>query len=124
MELNWTLYLAFLLVGIVAAITPGPTILLTLSQSLSFDQKRMASTLMGLITGSILFGLITLYGTGMLLIGAPHLLKIIKILGAAILLYFGILKLLNNKNTNKELKKEPIKNSSQDYLLGLFTAVL
>ena len=88
MPLNlWILYLT---TSFIAAITPGPSVLLGLRNEILYGKSKSIATAMGITTAAILMGFISLIGLGAVLVTSGSVFRIIKYLGAGYLIYLGI----------------------------------
>lgn len=88
-----------LLYTAIAALTiasPGPGIVLTLTNTIKYRFINALSGIFGVVAGMAIIGAIASSGLGVLLIASPYALTVIKVIGAAYLLYLGV-KLFKSK---------------------------
>ncbi|MEN8135885.1 MAG: LysE family translocator [Thermodesulfobacteriota bacterium] len=81
----------------IASIIPGPSMLLALSHGMQFGVRRTIASAMGNVTVSLLQAFISIAGLGTILIASATTFQIVKIAGAAYLIYMGIGILLSSK---------------------------
>ena len=87
MELHtWT---AFVLASMLIAVSPGSGAVLSMSHGLSYGVKRSHATIVGLELGLVVILLIAGAGVGSLLVASEVAFNIVKITGAAYLIYVG-----------------------------------
>ncbi|MGS0742309.1 LysE family transporter [Glaciimonas sp. GG7] len=82
----WT---AFLFAAIFIAVSPGSGAILCMSHGVRFGVKRTSATILGLECGLVVILLIAGAGIGSLLLASEVAFNIVKILGAAYLIYLG-----------------------------------
>ena len=83
-------WLIFLAVAFVAIASPGPAILLAISNSLTHGFKSVIISSLGNIAGLFILSSAAIFGLGAILKTSTSLFLIIKIIGAAYLIYLGI----------------------------------
>ena len=87
MELHtWT---AFVLASMLIAVSPGSGAVLSMSHGLSYGVKRSQATIVGLELGLVVILLIAGAGVGSLLLASEVAFNMVKISGAAYLIYIG-----------------------------------
>jgi amino acid exporter len=74
---------------IVGMFSPGPNILTILGTSMSVDRESGKALAMGIATGSLLWGVLAWLGLVTLLLAFASLIYVIKLLGAAYLLWLA-----------------------------------
>ncbi|MEF9943370.1 MAG: LysE family transporter [Burkholderiaceae bacterium] len=84
------LYPLFLLVAALTVLSPGPGVLMTLTNSLRFGLKGSIGGIVGIASGNALVALISATGLGVLLAHSASAFALIKYLGAAYLVFMGI----------------------------------
>lgn len=84
---TWSL---FVLTGIVATFVPGPAMLLCLTHGVQHGVSRTFSTAVGIATASGLQASVAALGLGAVLATSATLFSVIKICGAAYLVYLGV----------------------------------
>lgn len=89
----------------VASIIPGPSMLLALTHGMQFGAKKTLSSALGNVTVTLIQALISIAGLGTILITSQTAFHIIKLAGAAYLIYLGIGLLFSEKISVKYIKK-------------------
>jgi homoserine/homoserine lactone efflux protein len=111
MDLNS--YYMFLVAGILIAATPGPSTLFALSQGLKFGFKESIPSVLGLMSGNGIYGILSLLGIGTILILFPFCLIIFKLLSIVYLSY-----LIYEQFSQKSIAELPTQSSKKVYLSG------
>jgi len=81
----------------IASILPGPSMLLALTHGMQFGAKRTIASAMGNVTISLVQASVSVAGLGTVLIASETAFLVIKLVGAAYLIYMGIGILLSPK---------------------------
>ena len=87
-------YWLYVAVCLAATATPGPAVLLIMTNSIRFGFESALATVLGNVSCLLALCLISAFGIGHFLIQFPILFKGIEILGALFLLYIGFKNLL------------------------------
>lgn len=88
MELtNW---LALIAASVVMLAIPGPTVLLVVSYALSHGRKAASATVAGVALGDFTAMTASLLGLGALLATSAELFHVLRLIGAAYLVYIGV----------------------------------
>ena len=96
------LYLYILIASLTIA-SPGPGIILTLSNTLHYDLKKSIVGILGISSGMAVISIIAASGIGILITSFSILLITIKIIGAIYLFYLGVKLFRSNpRNINSE----------------------
>ncbi len=93
------IWLMFLLTETALSLTPGPAILVVVSQALGNGPKRALLTGAGVIGANAVYFAISATGIGALLLASYELFSLVKWLGAAYLVYLGIRTILGRAPT-------------------------
>jgi len=104
-------WLLFMLVSLLPAISPGPGILLAISNALRFGQNAALWSGAGNAVGLAILGYAVTLGLGAVMAASALLFTCIKFIGAAYLLYLGV-KLLRDKTAFKLDTSTPSKRRS------------
>ena len=88
--MNFSTWIAFFFAGCIIAISPGSGAVLSMSHGLSYGVKKTSATILGLQAGLLLVLVIAGAGVGSLLLASEVAFNIVKIIGAAYLIYLGI----------------------------------
>jgi len=113
-------WLLFILVSLLPAISPGPAILLAISNALRFGTKATLWSGAGNAIGLALLGYAVTLGLGALMAASALLFTVIKFIGAAYLLYLGV-KILRDKSAFKIDTSLPVERRTNGQL---FTTAL
>jgi threonine/homoserine/homoserine lactone efflux protein len=88
--MNWDLFAAFLLITIVLLLTPGPIVTLVIATSASKGIRAGLITVAGTSTGNAILVATIALGLGWILNNAASLFEILRLVGAAYLIWLGI----------------------------------
>ncbi|MES9844091.1 MAG: LysE family translocator [Candidatus Sedimenticola sp. PURPLELP] len=88
-------WLLFASIAFIATISPGPAILLVSSHSFAYGLKRSTATMLGNITGLFVMSALSVAGLSAIILHSTTVFTLIKLIGAAYLVYLGI-KLISN----------------------------
>jgi homoserine/homoserine lactone efflux protein len=72
------------------SLTPGPAVLLVVSQGLNAGFKPSIRGTLGILTGNVIYFGLSALGLGALLLASASLFQAIKYIGAAYLIYIGV----------------------------------
>ncbi|SEK94962.1 Threonine/homoserine/homoserine lactone efflux protein [Colwellia chukchiensis] len=95
--MEFHLWLSLVVICILGALSPGPSLALVIQNSLNGGASQGYATAISHGIGVALYAAITATGIGLLIIQSPALFSIIKYAGAAFLLYLGIKALLSKQ---------------------------
>jgi homoserine/homoserine lactone efflux protein len=84
---TWLLYST---VALIAIASPGPAVLLAVSNSVAFGMRRVAFSSLGNIVGVCLVSALAMAGLGAVLKTSSFLFAVLKLLGAGYLIYIGV----------------------------------
>ena len=88
MSLNFILL--YITTVFIASILPGPSMLLALTHGMRYGAKRTMASAMGNVTVSLIQAFISVAGLGTILIASETAFQVVKLVGAAYLVYMGI----------------------------------
>lgn len=115
------LLLLFSLTELVLCLTPGPAVMLVVSQGVKNGFPASLRGAAGILTGNTFYFVLSALGLGALLVSSGTLFQIIKWTGAAYLVFLG-LKMLLSKKPVAELDNETReKRSAKLFSDGLIT---
>ncbi len=83
-------WLAFFFAACIIAISPGSGAVLSMSHGLSYGVKKTSATILGLQAGLLLVLVIAGAGVGSLLLASEVAFNVVKVIGAAYLIYLGV----------------------------------
>jgi threonine/homoserine/homoserine lactone efflux protein len=84
---SWLIYVSVVLVS---TLTPGPAVLLSISNSVAHGRRAAIFSSLGNISGLFLLSVAAIAGIGAVLQSASWVLGLLKTMGAAYLIYLGI----------------------------------
>ena len=88
----------------VASIIPGPSMLLALTHGMHYGARRTISSAMGNVTVTLIQASVSIAGLGAILIASETIFQLIKLAGAAYLIYMGIVILRSPKMSLSPIK--------------------
>ncbi|MCW8903006.1 LysE family translocator [Sedimenticola sp.] len=83
-------YLTFLLIALVATASPGPAVLLAVTNAVTLGMRRTLVAIMGNVTGIVLLAALSSIGLGALIHASETLFQLVKWIGGLYLIYLGI----------------------------------
>lgn len=84
------LYTLFLLMATVTILSPGPGVVMTLTNAMRYGMRGTLGGILGLALGILVVATISATGLGVLLATSAMAFTVIKFVGAAYLIYLGI----------------------------------
>ncbi len=114
-----------MVVAFIAVISLGPAILLSISNSIRFGISKVVLSTLGNICGLFLLSTATIFGLGAVLKTSTSLFLMIKIVGAAYLIYLGIRQWRSKTNffDGIEKKEAQIKSNEIFFIEGFLIAM-
>ncbi len=123
MELsNW---LVFAAISLATCFSPGPAVLLAVSNSVSFGPRKAIWSSAGNVIGVSLVAVTTVLGLGVLLKTSSVALAVMKALGAAYLIYLGVRQWrqrFTSVASAQEVARAPM-SDRQTFMQGLVVAM-
>jgi len=115
----------FCLSAVVLSVTPGPDTFYILGRTISQGTKSGYASVLGISTGVLVHTIAAAIGLSTILATSALVFKIIKLIGAAYLIYLGITLILASKHTDV-LRKDDLPEISflRIYSQGVLTNVL
>jgi threonine/homoserine/homoserine lactone efflux protein len=119
---NWLLFSG---IALIAVISPGPAVLLAVTNSLTRGMAKSVYSSLGNITGLFLVSGAAILGLGAVLQTSTVLFSTVKILGAIYLIYLGIRQF----NSSDNVFKNPIQTATKipwnrnTFLQGIIVAI-
>lgn len=110
MELH--LWLSLVVICILGALSPGPSLALVIKNTLNGGSRQGYATAISHGLGVALYAAITATGIGLLIIQSPLLFSAIKYAGAAFLLYIGIKSLMSKQQNIQFAQQEAVLDPS------------
>lgn len=123
--MNFSIWLLFMAVAIIAVISPGPAILLSISNSIRFGVGKVVLSSFGNICGLLILSTTAIFGLGAILKTSTTLFLIIKLIGAAYLIYLGIRQWQSKTNFFDGVEKGSvqIKSNKRFFVEGFLIAM-
>lgn len=115
-------WLSFVLVALVAVLSPGPAVLLAVTHASRYGVRRAVFPILGNITGVALLTFASALGVGALLAASSDLFLVLRIAGGAYLIYLGI-KLLRAGPMNPDGGLDVLPSRRKSYLQGVMVAL-
>lgn len=112
----------FLLIAFLMNITPGTDTMYIVSRSVSQGRKAGIYSVFGISTGSLVHTFLAAIGLSVILTTSVVLFTVIKIIGAAYLIYLGV-RMLCQKSSNLEFSNTRNMSLKKIYTQGLITNV-
>lgn len=123
--MNIDTLLLYTVVSFFYIISPGPAIFLALANGMGGDLKAVILSSLGNIIGLFLLSLVSIIGLGALILTSSTLFLIVKVIGAAYLIYLGIKQFKTSKNISNSsqfIVKKSKKSDTAYFLEGFFLA--
>ncbi len=119
---SWFLFAS---IAFIATITPGPAVLLVTSHSATYGWKYAVFTILGNISGLFVMSALSVLGLSTIILSSAMVFGLVKVVGAAYLIYLGIKIWRNGFITlpNKHEAGLPQKRRNKAYLQGLAVAL-
>lgn len=100
--MGWDTWLAFVVVETVLCITPGPAVLLVLSQAVLHGTTKTLWTILGIVAANTVYFLLSATGIGAILLTSYELFFAIKWIGAAYLIALGLRAIFEKRKRNEK----------------------
>ncbi|QOL24567.1 LysE family translocator [Thalassotalea sp. LPB0316] len=88
--MDFSQYLVYLTISVVASASVGPSVILAASNGINFGRKKALAGVIGHVFAIFLLAIISATGVGALLLTSPMIFAVIKVIGVVYLLYVGI----------------------------------
>lgn len=104
---------------------PGPNFLVTTQQATSRSRRAGLATAAGVSTGAAIWSTSALLGVGALLASSSQALRIGRLVGGVVIVWFGLRLILNTRSstTQGEAQPESPRSSSRSYRQGILTSL-
>jgi len=89
--MTWQIWLAFVAVEAVLCITPGPAVLFVLSQAIQRGPAKSVWGIGGILGANTMYFALSATSLGAVIVSSYRLFFLIKWLGAAYLVYLGVM---------------------------------
>ena len=87
---NPTLYLLFLGIAVPTVLTPGPGVLMSLTNSIRLGVPRATPGIIGVALGTLMIAALSATGLGVILAASPTAYNVIKLAGMVFMLYLAL----------------------------------
>lgn len=111
-------YLLFILVATITVLSPGPGVVLTLTNTIRFGVQGAAGGILGIALGTFIVAAISATSLGILLATSAVAFTVMKYIGAAYLIYLGF-KLWRSPSIKIDPTSKAVKNRKFQFLEGL-----
>ena len=123
-----TKWLLFAVVALISILSPGPAVLLAISNSVRFGLRRVIYSSMGNAVGVFLVSGLAMAGLGALLKTSALLFAALKLLGAGYLIYLGFRQWKSQTNlfasdSQTQHQPQPQRSNQQLFLQGITLAL-
>ncbi|MBI3652556.1 MAG: LysE family translocator [Acidobacteria bacterium] len=116
------LWLLFAATEFLLSMTPGPSVLLVVSQGMKFNTRSSLRGTLGILSGNAVYFILSAAGLGTLLLASAQLFQVIKWAGAGYLIVVGIRMLLATSDRAEPYAMESAaKRSRKLFSQGLIT---
>ena len=115
-------YLLFSVIAIATILSPGPGVLLTLTNSIRYGTKGAIGGIFGIAFGTFIVAGVSATSVGVILATSTIAFTIIKYIGAIYLIYLGI-KLWNSETPKMDTENQTTKNIKIQFLEGIMLQV-
>ena len=106
--MSYEVWFAFIMASVVLSLLPGPTAMLVVSYALNRGRASGFATVPGAVLGDFIAMTISLAGAGAILAASATLFTILKLCGAAYLIYLGIRAILERAPLDLSRGRAPI----------------
>jgi homoserine/homoserine lactone efflux protein len=116
------LLLVFAITELLLSLTPGPAVLLIISQGMSVGFRSSLTGILGILAGNVVYFSLSALGLGALLQASATLFQIIRWLGIAYLILLGARMLLRRRTEKESVsRRAESKGSLQLFSQGVAT---
>lgn len=91
----------YLLIASATIASPGPGVILSITNSLTYDRKRTTYGILGLSLGMLAVAIVSATSIGLLIATSKKAFLTVQIIGAIYILYMGAKMLLGKRNSLK-----------------------
>ncbi len=113
----------FVITSILLIISPGIDTMLVLNRSISNGRGIGLTCTLGIVTGILIHTLFGVLGISVLISKAAYLFSVLKLIGAAYLLYLGITKLVRKPKGERTDRIKSAISYKRSFLSGMVTNV-
>ena len=106
--MDLTLWISFVGTVLILTLTPGPSVLLVIANSMKYGEKKTNGTILGDLSANLLQIILASAGLASIVISSGELFQLIKWFGVAYLIFIGVKKIITIPKI--ELNKNNLKN--------------
>ena len=121
---TWLLYVAAVFV---LTVTPGPSVLMCVTNSVKYGVRRASASALGSITAGCLIIAVVAIGFGAVLAASEKVFQVIKWIGVAYLLYLGLTSFFSKESSfevkDGDSKADAAKSLASLYLHGFLIGI-
>jgi len=111
---------AFALTALVIVVIPGPSVMFVVSRALAYGRRAAALTVIGNALGEYVQVIAVAFGIGLLAERAVALFTILKLIGAAYLVYLGVKTIRDRRSLGSMIDPALVSRTDRRYLLQGF----
>jgi threonine/homoserine/homoserine lactone efflux protein len=112
--------MAFSLTAFVIIVIPGPSVMFVVSRALAYGRRAAALTVIGNTFGEYLQVIAVAFGIGLLVERAVAVFTVVKVFGAAYLIYLGVKAIRERKKLESVLDAAPTAQTGRRFFLQGF----
>ena len=113
------LWLAYVIVCFLFAVTPGPAVLLTASQAIARGFGAGFAVVLGTQLGNLIYFIVSAAGLGAILMASETAFLIVKYAGAAYLIFLGVRTIRNARRALEPAEEKKVPAWRHPFTLGL-----
>ncbi len=118
--MNTTLWVSFIGTVLVIGVTPGPSVLLSAANSMSYGSRKTMGTILGDLSANSIQIILSSLGLASIVISSGEIFGLIKWIGVGYLIYMGIMKIISTPKTGEFKRKNHEKSFFKLYSEGFF----
>ena len=119
--MSLTFWLQFVLVCVIGAMSPGPSVALIIRNSVTFSRTAGILSAIGHALGIGIYASLAILGVHFILITNPYIFNSIQIIGSIFLLGLGVMFLID-KSTNLQIEEK--QQNYNSFFQGLIIAII
>jgi threonine/homoserine/homoserine lactone efflux protein len=113
-------FTAFSLTAFVIIVIPGPSVMFVVSRALAYGRRAAALTVIGNTFGEYVQVIAVAFGIGLLVERAIAVFTVLKVLGAAYLVYLGVKAIRERRKLESVLEASPTAKTGRRFFLQGF----
>lgn len=120
---NGPMLAGFVTAALVILLIPGPAVLYLVTRSVAQGRRAGFVSVLGLSTGALVHVFAATVGLSAILVASSTAFMLVKMLGAAYLVYLGVRALMSARETPDEMVLAPPRSSSRIYSEGILVSI-